>query len=85
MLIMNKEKRETMEIIELVNHKSIRKLGLNENYRYLGTLEADTIKQMEMKEKLRKHYHMKTVKIFGTKLYSRNLIHGINTMAVHLV
>ena len=33
-----------VEQIELPNHKSIRTLGLKENYNYLGRLEADTIK-----------------------------------------
>ena len=30
--------------------------GEKENYKYLGILKADTIKQVEMKEKLRKEY-----------------------------
>ena len=29
-------------------------LGANETYKYLGILEADTIKQVEMKEKIKK-------------------------------
>ena len=31
--------------------KKIRTLGEKENYKYLGVFEANTIKQMEMKEK----------------------------------
>ena len=34
--------------------KSIRTLGENENNKYKGILEVDTIKQTEMKEKVRK-------------------------------
>ena len=30
-------------------------LGEKENYKYLGTLEADTIKQAEIKEKLKEY------------------------------
>ena len=30
-----------------------------ENYKYLGILEADTIKQMEMKEKVKKTIYLR--------------------------
>ena len=36
---------------ELPNQESFRTLGGKENYMYLEILEADTIKQAEMKEK----------------------------------
>ena len=42
---MKSGKRETMEGIELRNQKSIRRLRKKENYKYLETLEADTLKQ----------------------------------------
>ena len=53
---MKSEKREIMEEIEQPNQKSIRKIEEKENYKYLGILEADAIKQTEMKEKIRKAY-----------------------------
>ena len=37
--------------IELPNKKKIRTLGEKGTYRYLEIMEADTIKQVEMKEK----------------------------------
>ena len=40
------------EGIGLSNRKKIRTLGEKENYKYLGILEADSIKQVEMKEKI---------------------------------
>ena len=49
------------------------------------TLEADTIKQVEMKDQIRKEYLRRTRKLLETKLSSRNLIKGINTWAVPLV
>ena len=67
------------------NHDKIRMLGENETYKYLGILEADTIKQMEMKDKIRKEYLRRSRKLIETKLSSRNLIKGINTWAVPLV
>ena len=47
--------------------------------------EADAIKLMEMKEKIKKEYLRRTRKLLVTKLSSRNLIKGINTSAVPLV
>ena len=60
-------------------------LGEKETYKYLGIFEADTIKQVEMKEKIKKEYLKRTRKLPETKLCCRNLIKGINTWAVHLV
>ena len=60
----------------------------NNNYynnKYLGILEANTIKQVEIKNKIPKEYFWRTRKQLETKLSSRNLIKGINTWAVSLV
>ena len=48
-------------------------------------MEADTIKQVEMKNKIQKEYVRRTRKLLETKLNSRNLIKGINTWAVTLL
>ena len=48
MLVMKNGKRHTTEGIELLNQEKIRTLGGKETYKYIGILEADTIKQMEM-------------------------------------
>ena len=48
---MKSGKREIGEVMKLQNHKRIKTLGKKENYKYLGILEVDTIKQLEMKEK----------------------------------
>ena len=40
--------------IELPNHDKIRTLEENETYKYLGILDADTIKLVQMKDKIRK-------------------------------
>ena len=83
-LVMKSGKRHMTDRMELPNHK-IRTLGKNETYKYLGILEADTIKQVEMKDKIRKEYLRRTRKLLESKLPSRNLIKGINTWAVLLV
>ena len=78
-------KRHLTDGIELPNQDKIRLLAENETYKYLGILEADTIKQVEMKNKIQKEYFRRTRKLLETKLCSRNLIKGINTWAVPLV
>ena len=71
--------------MEVPNQDKIRTLAGNETYKYLGILEADTIKQVEMTNKIQKEYPRRTKKLLETKLSSRNLIQGINAGAVHLV
>ena len=85
MLIMRSGKRQMTEEIELSNQEKIRTLGEKETYKYLGILEADTIKQAETMEKIRKEYLRQTKKLLETKFCSRNLIKGINTRAVSLL
>ena len=57
----------------------------NETYKYLGILEEDTIKQVEMKNKIQKEYLRRTRKLLETKLNCRKLSKGINTWDVSLV
>ena len=75
-------KRHLADGMELPNQGKIRTLRGNETYKYLGILEADTIKQVKMKEKIEKEYLGGTRKLLETKLCSRNLIKGINTWAL---
>ena len=85
MAAMKSGKRHLTDGMELPNQDKIKTLGENETYKYLGILEADTIKQGEMKDKIQKEYLRRTRKLLETKLSSRNLIKGINTWAVPLV
>ena len=85
LFVMKSDKRRLTDRIELPNQDKIRTLAENETHKYLGILEADTIKQVEMKDKIQKEYFRRTRKIFETKLSSRNLIKGINTWAVPVV
>ena len=55
MLVMKIGKRQLTEEMELPNKDKIKTLAENETYKYFGILEADTIKQAEMKEKIRKN------------------------------
>ena len=54
----NNEKREMIHNGRngTTKPRKIRTLGEKETYKYLGTLKTDTIKQMEMKETIKKVY-----------------------------
>ena len=84
MLVMESVKRHLTDGMELPNQK-IRTRGDKETYKYLGILEADTVKQVDMKEKIKKEYLRRTRKLLKTKLCCRNLIKRINTWAVPLI
>ena len=55
MLVMKSGKRHLTDRMELPSQDKIRTLQEKEMYKYLGILEADTIKQVEMKKKFRKN------------------------------
>ena len=79
MLVMKSGKRHLTDGMELQSQDKITTLGEKETYKYLGILEADTIKQVEMKDNIKKEYLRRTRKLLQTKLSSRNLIKEINT------
>ena len=54
-LVMNSGKRYITEGVELPDQVVIRTFREKETYKYLGILEADTIKQEEMKENIKKN------------------------------
>ena len=84
-LVRKSGKQHVTDGMELPNQDKIRTLGENETYTYLGILEADTIKQVEMKEKIQKEYPRRTRGLLETKLSTRNLIKEKNTLTVPLV
>ena len=55
MLVMKSSKRHMTDGMEVPNQDKIRTLAENETYKYLSILEADTIKQVEMKAKFQKN------------------------------
>ncbi len=79
MLVMKSGKLQLTDEMELPNQDKIKTLAENETYKYLGILEADAIKQVEMNDKIQKEYLSRTRKLLEIKLFSRNLIKGINT------
>ena len=77
MLVMKSGKRHLTDEMELPNQDKIRTLEEKQTYKYLGILEADTIKQVEMEEKIKKEYLRRITKLLETinilqKHYQRN-------------
>ena len=60
MFVMKCSERHLTDGIVLPNQDKIRTLGEKETYKYLAILEADTIKRVEMKEKIKKEYLRRT-------------------------
>ena len=73
MLVMKSGKRHMADGMKLPNQGKIKTLGVKEINKYLWILEVDTIKQVEMKEKLRK-LRRRTRKLTETKFCRRNLV-----------
>ena len=73
------------EGIELPNQEKNENYQEKETNKYLRILEANPIKQAEMKEKIKNEYLRRMTKLLETKLHCRNLIKGINTWTVRLV
>ena len=74
LLVMKSGKRHLTDGMELPNQNNIRTLEEKETYKYLCILEAVSIKQVKMTEKIKKEYLRRTRKLLEIKLCSRNLI-----------
>ena len=79
MLVMKRGKRHMTDGMELPNQDKIRTLGENETYKYLEILEDDTIKQVEMKDKILKEYLRTRNKTLQQKPYQKNKYLGSTT------
>ena len=71
LFVVKSGKRHQTDGRELSNQDKIRTLAENETYKYLRNLEADTIKQVDMKDKIQKEYLIRTRKLPEAKLSSR--------------
>lgn len=68
--------------IELQNSQTVSSLKLTELYKYLGMLEADIIKQDQMKEQVKKEYIRRVKKVLCSYLDAGNTIQAINVWTV---
>ena len=61
---------------------TIRELEPGETYKYLGFSEGNGINHSVMKEKIRKEYYIRIIRILKTELNSKNRIAAINTLTI---
>ena len=73
------------EGLEMPNNQVTKSLGEGEGYKYLGMLEADGVKHIEMKENVTREYYRRVRKILKSKLNGGNVINAINTRAVAII
>ena len=86
MLIMKRGRLMHSEGITLPDNLQIR--GMKEDddrYKYLGVLEVEGIRHLEMKELVRKEYFCRVKKILKSKLNGGNTIKAINSRAVSII
>ena len=81
MLVMKSGQRHLTDGMKLANQDKIRTLGEKETYKYLGILDADTIKEVDT-NKIKEECLRRTRKLLETKIWSRNPIKRINTWSV---
>ena len=72
-LVMKRGRYKKNERIKLRNDLEIKEINVDNGYKYLGILEADGIKEKEMKEKIRKEYTRRSRQVLKSKL------NGVNT------
>ena len=72
MLVKKSGKQHLTDGMEPPNQDKIGTPGEKETYKYMGILEANTIKQVEKKDKIQKEYLRRTRKLLEIKLSSRN-------------
>ena len=84
-LVLKRRKVVKSEGIKLPDNRKMRSLNANEEYKYLGILQADQIKQKKMKEKVGNEYKRRVRKLLETKLNGQNVINAINTWAIPLL
>jgi len=68
--------------ILLSDGERIREIDQNAGYKYLGILQADTIKSNEAKEQVRREYLHRTRLVLQSQLNAGNTVKAINSWAV---
>ena len=85
MLVMKRGKVCRSDGIELPGEQTIKGLEDGEGYKYLGILEADDVKNKEMKDLVTKEYYRRIRNILRSKLNGGNVIKAINSRAVAII
>ena len=74
-----------IERIKLPIDQDIKEINVDNGYKYLEILEADGIKDKEMKEKIRKQYTRRVRQVLKSKLNGVNTFSAINSRVVAVV
>lgn len=81
-VIMKRSIISRSEGIQLPNNEVIKCLEDRERCKYLGILEADGFKNLQMKKKVRKEYFCRIKEILKSRTNSGNSVKTINSRAV---
>ena len=81
-MVMKHGKIQNSTGISLPNGQMVPGLKTTDTYKYLGMLEADTIKQAEMKLKVKQEYIKRVRKVLSSDLDAGNTVTAINVWAV---
>ena len=65
-LIIKRGKKVEANGVNLPDEKKIRSLKEDESYKYVGVLEVEDLKRLEMKENLKKEYKRRVRKVLET-------------------
>ena len=75
-----------MALIVLPDNKRMKSLGEGgDGYKYLGVLEADDVRHMDVQVTVQKEYFCRIRKILKSKLNGSSIIQAINSRAVSLL
>ena len=83
-IIMNRGKVKSTDGIKLTSGEKIIQIEEDE-FKYLGILQYDRIKEQEMKDKFRNEYFRRVKLILKSKLNGRNKIMVLNTWTVSIM
>ena len=84
-LVMEKGKIVKSVGIELPDGKVIKSLQENDNYKYLGILEADKFLEEKVKLNVSKEYIRRLRKVLKSELNGGNLVRGVNAWVLSLL
>ena len=84
-LIMKRGKMVESTGIPMPDQKLMKSLKENEEYKYLGILEADDIRHESMRTIIKAEYLRRVRKILNSKLNGINIITSINSRAISII
>ena len=81
-MVMKRGKMVESDGVILPDGQVVTGLKLEDSYKYLGMLEADSIRHTEMKKQIKTEYKRRVRKVLGSHLNAGNTMQAINVWAV---